>query len=71
PPCSTAAALTFKTQRQNRDVYGRPLQCPEIFCHLQIKFTPLLEFLTKHPYVLWLAVILDFNYGVGNDTFYH
>ncbi|KAG8276801.1 hypothetical protein J6590_056167 [Homalodisca vitripennis] len=62
---------SVRAWRQNSDVNGRPLQSPEIFCHLLMKFTPLHDVLQKTLSVHVLTVMLYFNYGVLNDTFVH
>ncbi|KAG8276799.1 hypothetical protein J6590_056165 [Homalodisca vitripennis] len=62
---------SVRAWRQNRDVSGRPLQSPEIFCHLIMTFTPLHDVLQKTLSVQVFTVMLYFNYGVLNDTFIH
>ncbi|KAG8316286.1 hypothetical protein J6590_054216 [Homalodisca vitripennis] len=62
---------SVRAWRQNRDVSGRPFQSPEIFCHLLMNFSPLFDVLQNTLSVHVLAVMLYFNYGVLNDSFYH
>ncbi|KAG8326661.1 hypothetical protein J6590_035759 [Homalodisca vitripennis] len=62
---------SVRAWRHNRHVNGRPLHSPGDFCYLLMKLSPLFDLLKKTLSVHVLAVILYFNYGVLNDTFYH
>ncbi|KAG8276798.1 hypothetical protein J6590_056164 [Homalodisca vitripennis] len=62
---------SVRAWRQNRDVTGKYIRSPEIFCHLLMNFSPLFDVLQNTLSVHVLAVMLCFNYGVLNDSFYH